>query len=58
MLPVLIDAENKILYFGNRLMNSPLQIFDRDGIHLSRIGTRKYYRRLRFAILHALEELE
>lgn len=60
MLPVLIDAENKTLFFWKhlRLMNSPLQIFDRDGIHLSRIGTKKYYRSLRLAILHALEELE
>jgi hypothetical protein len=32
--------------------------FDRDGIHLSRIGTKQYYRSLRLAILHASEELE
>ena len=43
ILSVHINAENKtlLLWKNLRLMNSPLQTFDRDSIHLSRIGTKQ-----------------
>ena len=38
-----------------RLMNSPLHILSGDGVHLNDIGSKKFYRSLRLAVLHALD---
>ncbi|VDI10947.1 Hypothetical predicted protein [Mytilus galloprovincialis] len=54
MLPILVD-DKKHFWKHLRLMNSPLQIFASDGVHLSALGMQKYYRSLRLAILHAIE---
>lgn len=57
MMPVLVEAEDNKLYFWKhlRLMNSPLNIYDMDGVHLSPIGMKQFHRSLR---LHALDYLD
>lgn len=59
MLPDLIAASSHKTFFWKhlRLMNSPCNIYHTDGIHLSDLGMKKFYRSLRLAILHALDHL-
>ena len=56
MLSVILeDMEGKHFWKHLRLMNSPLNIIGDDGVHLTQIGTYKFYRSLRLDILHALD---
>ena len=60
MLPVLLEDSlpyTSIFWRHLRLIDSPLPIFDFDGVHLSTIGLKKYYRSLRLAIMHALDAI-
>lgn len=60
MLPILCEDANPsttLFWKHLRLMNSPLPIFHWDGVHLSQLGYKKYYRSLRLAIMHALDRL-
>lgn len=58
MLPVLLgDINNKKIMFWRhlRLINSPLHVLGSDGVHLSAVGHKKFYRSIRPAIMHALD---
>lgn len=55
MLKALIDTEENMTFWRHlRLMNSPLDVLDKDGVHLTSLGTKKFYRSLRLALLHAI----
>ena len=61
MLPTFLSASdyNHMFFWKHRrLMNSPLNVLGEDGVHLSELGYKKFYRSLRLAILHALELIE
>ncbi|XP_062613677.1 uncharacterized protein LOC134275411 [Saccostrea cucullata] len=51
---MLEDYPNLTFWRHLRLMQSPLAILCGDGVHLSVIGTKKFYRSLRLAVLHAI----
>lgn len=51
---MLEDHPNLTFWRHLRLMQSPLAILSGDGVHLSVIGTKKFYRSLRLAVLHAI----
>lgn len=58
MLKDMCEVHSSIMYWKHlRLMHSPLQIISDDGVHLSRIGNKKFYRSLRLAIMHAVRHL-
>lgn len=55
MLKAILDAEEKTTFWRHlRLINSPLDVLDKDGVHLTTLGTKKFYRSLRLALLHAI----
>lgn len=55
MLKAILDAEENMTFWRHlRLMNSPLDILDKDGVNLTTLGTKKFYRSLRLASLHAI----
>lgn len=58
MLPVLLGYINnkKIMFWRHlRLINSPLHVLGSDGVHLSAVSHKKFYRSIRLAIMHALD---
>lgn len=55
MLKALIDTEENMTFWRHlRLMNSPLDVLDKDCVHLIALGTNKFYRSLRLALIHAI----
>lgn len=55
MLKALIDTEEHMTFWRHlRLMKSPLDVLDKDGVHLTALGIKKFYRSLRLALLHAI----
>lgn len=55
MLKTIFEDSSDLHFWKHlRLMYSPFNIFNDDGVHLSMIGLQKFYRSLRLAILHAL----
>lgn len=64
MLKALIDTEENMTFWRHlRLMNSPLDVLDKDGVHLTALGTKKFYKSLgtkkfykslRLPLLHAI----
>lgn len=63
MLPILIEDIHVLnataIYWKHlRLMESPLKIYDDDGVHLTFIGNLKFYRSIRLAIMHALKSIQ
>lgn len=55
MLKALIDTEENMTFWRHlRLMNSPLDVLDKDGVHLTALGTKKFYKSLRPPLLHAI----
>ena len=58
MLNIVLENRQQEHFWKHlRLMNSPMHILCHDGVHLSALGTIKYYRSVRLAILHALDYL-
>lgn len=54
MLKAIFADENMTFWRHLRLMNSPLDVLDKDGVHFTTLGTKKFYRSLRLALLHAI----
>lgn len=55
MLKTILDAEENMTFWRHsRLMNSPLDVLDKNGVHLTTLWTKKFYRSLRLALLHAI----
>ncbi|OWF54288.1 hypothetical protein KP79_PYT19752 [Mizuhopecten yessoensis] len=52
-----ISPELLHVWSHRRLFNSPLDLFLRDGCHLNPTGSRKFYRSVRLAIMHACRQL-
>ena len=55
MLKNMLEVQDNMVFWRHlRLMQSPMDILDKDGVHLSALGTKKFYRSLRLALLHAI----
>ena len=55
MLKDMAEVQRDMIFWRHlRLMHSPLNILGVDGVHLSSLGTKKFYRSMRLAILHAI----
>lgn len=55
MLKAFLDTEENMTFWRHlRLMNSPRDVSDKDGVHLTTLGTKKFYKSLRLALLHAV----
>ena len=55
MLKNMLEIQDNMVFWRHlRLMQSPLDILDKDGVYLSALGTKKFYRSLRLALLHAI----
>lgn len=55
MLKTILNAEENMTFWRHlRLMNSPLDVLDKDGVNLTTLGTKKFYSSLRLALLHAI----
>lgn len=55
MLKAILDAEENMTFWRHlRLMNCPLDVLDKDDVHLTTLGTKKFFRSLRLALLHAI----
>lgn len=55
MLKDMLGRPNLTFWRHLRPIQSPLDILGQDGVHLSIIGTKKFYRSLRLAVLHAIQ---
>ena len=56
MLSIMLEDSRDVKFWKHlRLINSPLNINGHDGVHLSALGTKKFYRSIRLAVLHALD---
>ena len=56
-LEVMLASHSRVFYWTHkRMFHSPLLIFARDGVHLNPVGTRKFFKSLRQAIIFAVEK--
>ena len=53
----LLECNSQVkLWKHKRIFDSPLQIFDQDGVHMNAVGQKKFYKSLRQAIIFAVED--